>query len=93
MRAAEDAGFRARDVEGWSKFAPGVRAPLAQDVDHPSLLVRAAEDAGLRALPKLIMSVCLRKVSPWMDICAFYVLVSRVREMNGLRLLTMVAQA
>lgn len=61
--------------------------------DHPSLLVRAAEDAGLRALPKLIMSVCLRKVSPWMDICAFYVLVSRVRKMNGLRLLTMAAQA
>ena len=55
--------------------------------------MRAAEDAGLRALPKLIMSVCLRKVSPWMDICAFYVLVSRVRKMNGLRLLTMAAQA
>ena len=38
-------------------------------------------------LPKLILSICERPVSPYMDLCSFYVLVSRVRAMKDLRLL------
>ena len=40
-----------------------------------------------RTLPKLILNVCWRKQTPFMDLCAFYVLISRVRCMDGLRLL------
>ena len=40
-----------------------------------------------RTLEKLILSVCKRSKMPHMTLCSFYVLVSRVREMNGLRLL------
>ena len=40
-----------------------------------------------RTLPKLILSVCKRHRMPWMTLQAFYVLVSRVPCMSGLRLL------
>jgi hypothetical protein len=40
-----------------------------------------------RTLPKLIISVCERHRMPWMTLQAFYVLVSRVPCMAGLRLL------
>ena len=38
-------------------------------------------------MPKLIVSVCKRQRLPWMTLDSFYVLISRVREMSGLRLL------
>ena len=40
-----------------------------------------------RTLPKLILSICKRSRLPWMTLASFYVLVSRVRELDGLRLL------
>lgn len=40
-----------------------------------------------RTLPKLVLSVCRRTRLPWMTLAAFYVLVSRVRKLDGLRLL------
>jgi len=40
-----------------------------------------------RTLPKLILSVCKRSRAPWMTLASFYVLISRVRELAGLRLL------
>jgi hypothetical protein len=40
-----------------------------------------------RTLPKLILNICERPVQPYLDWCSFYVMVSRVCERNGLRLL------
>ena len=40
-----------------------------------------------RTLRKLVLSVCRRQRMPWMTLASFYVLVSRVRELDGLRLL------
>ena len=38
-------------------------------------------------LPKLILSVCKRSKPPWMTLASWYVLVSRVRTLDSLRLL------
>ena len=38
-------------------------------------------------MPKLILSLCKRKMLPWMDVEALYVLISRVRKFSDLRLL------
>ena len=56
---------------------------------HPYDLAFALTDFKLqgRTLPKLILSVCKRHKMPWMTLQAFYVLVSRVPCMSGLRLL------
>jgi hypothetical protein len=56
---------------------------------HPYDLAFALTDFKLqgRTLPKLVLSVCKRKRMPWMTLQAFYVLVSRVPCMSGLRLL------
>ena len=40
-----------------------------------------------RTIPRLVLSVCRRHRAPWMYLSAFYVLISRVRELSGLRLL------
>ena len=40
-----------------------------------------------RTLPKLVLSLCMRSKPPWMRLDCFYVLISRVRTFNGLRLL------
>ena len=40
-----------------------------------------------RALPELILSICKRPTLPWMELAGFYVLISRVRTMEGLRVL------
>ena len=40
-----------------------------------------------RTLPKLILSICKRPTPPWMELAGFYVLISRVRTMEGLRVL------
>jgi Mrp family chromosome partitioning ATPase len=40
-----------------------------------------------RTLPKLILNICHRPVAPYMTWCSFYVMVSRVTERDGLRLL------
>ena len=40
-----------------------------------------------RTLSKLIINICTRSVPPWMDLTAFYVLISRVRRSKALRVL------
>ena len=40
-----------------------------------------------RTLPKLILSICARPVGPFLALNSFYVMISRVTSMNGLRLL------
>lgn len=40
-----------------------------------------------RTLSKLIINICTRTVPPWMDLTAFYVLISRVRRSKALRVL------
>ena len=40
-----------------------------------------------RTLPKLIVNITTRPIAPYMDIVAFYVMISRVTSSNGLRLL------
>jgi hypothetical protein len=40
-----------------------------------------------RTLPKLILNICHRPIAPYMTWCSFYVMVSRVTEREGLRLL------
>ncbi len=56
---------------------------------HPYDLAFALTDYKLqgRTLPKLILSVCHRHRLPWMTLQSFYVLISRVTHMSGLRLL------
>ena len=56
---------------------------------HQYMLAFALTDFKLqgRTLPKLILSVCKRQVPPWMTISAFYVLISRVRTADSLRVL------
>ncbi len=56
---------------------------------HPYDLAFALTDFKLqgRTLPKLIISVCKRYRMPWMTMQSFYVLISRTKSMNGLRLL------
>ena len=56
---------------------------------HPYDLAFALTDFKLqgRTLPKLILSVCKRSELPWMTLQSFYVLISRVPSMSGLRLL------
>ena len=56
---------------------------------HPYDLAFALTDYKLqgRTLPKLILSVCHRHRMPWMTLQSFYVLISRVTRMSGLRLL------
>ena len=57
---------------------------------HPFDYAFALTDYKLqgKTLPKLILNVCRRSRLPFMLLPAFYVLVSRVRTMDGLRLLT-----
>ena len=40
-----------------------------------------------RTLRKLVLSICKRSKPPWMTLACFYVLISRVRTFEGLRLL------
>jgi hypothetical protein len=56
---------------------------------HPYDLAFALTDYKLqgRTLPKLVLSVCHRHRMPWMTLQSFYVLISRVTHMSGLRLL------
>jgi hypothetical protein len=56
---------------------------------HAFLLAWALTDHKLqgRTLPELIMSIFKRTSPPWMELAAFYVLVSRVRSSDSLRLL------
>jgi hypothetical protein len=56
---------------------------------HPYDLAFALTDFKLqgRTLPKLVLSVCKRSDMPWMTLQSFYVLISRVPSMSGLRLL------
>ena len=42
-----------------------------------------------RTLPKLIINICYRPIAPYMTWCSFYVMVSRVTEREGLRLLNL----
>ena len=56
---------------------------------HQYQLAFALTDFKLqgRTLPKLILSICKRSKPPWMRLSCFYVLISRVRALEGLRLL------
>ena len=80
----------AEEVDCYSFYT--AQQGLAQKIDvrgHQYMLAFALTDYKLqgRTLNKLILSVPKRSRLPWMDLSAFYVLVSRVRELNGLRLL------
>ena len=57
--------------------------------EHSCRLAFAMTDFKLqgRALSKLILSICKRPTPPWMELAGFYVLISRVRTMEGLRVL------
>jgi hypothetical protein len=56
---------------------------------HPYELAFALTDYKLqgRTLPKLIISLCTRVRMPWMTLSSFYVLISRVESLKGLRIL------
>jgi hypothetical protein len=56
---------------------------------HPYEIAFAITDFKLqgRTLPKLILSLPKRRALPWMTLQSFYVLISRVPRMSGLRLL------
>ena len=56
---------------------------------HQYQLAFALTDFKLqgRTLRKLILSICKRSKPPWMTLSCFYVLISRVRTFEGLRLL------
>ena len=55
--------------------------------EHSCRLAFAMTDFKLqgRTLPKLILSIYKRPTPPWMELTGFYVLISRVRTMEGLR--------
>ena len=57
--------------------------------EHSCRLAFAMTDFKLqeRTLPKLILSICKRPTPPWMELTGFYVLISRVRTIEGLRVL------
>ena len=56
---------------------------------HQFALAFAMTDFKLqgRTLPRLILSICERPMPPYMTLAGFYVLISRVRTLDGLRLL------
>ena len=80
----------AEEVECYSIYAAqqGIAQKLRVKI-HQYGLAFALTDFKLqgRTLPKLILSICRRTRLPWMTLAAFYVLISRVRELGGLRLL------
>ena len=74
----------------FSYFAAQNNLPEAVQVSyHPYSISFALTNFKLqgKTLPKLILSICTRKHLPWMTLKAFYVLISRVRNLSGLRLL------
>jgi len=78
------------ETECYSIYAAQQGLPFKCDVmTHPYLLAFALTDFKLqgRTLPKLILNFCNRKRRPHMELRSVYVLVSRVRESSGLRLL------
>ena len=80
----------AEDVDCYSLFA--AQQGIAQKIRvkcHQYGLAFCLTDFKLqgRTLPKLILSICKRQRLPWMTLASFYVLISRVREAAGLRLL------
>ena len=78
------------EVKLLSYFAAQNNLPEAIQVScHPYSISFALTDFKLqgKTLPKLILSICTRKHLPWMTLKAFYVLVSRVRNLSALRLL------
>ena len=73
-----------------SAVAAAAGLPAALKVrEHQYLLAFALTDFKLqgRTLPKLILSLSVRKKPPYMDISSFYVFISRVRHAESLRLL------
>ena len=90
-------GARGGERRGWAGKAECFGIYAAQQGIAQKLGVRqhqygfawALTDFKLqgRTLPKLILSICKRSRLPWMTLASFYVLVSRVRELDGLRLL------
>ena len=56
-------------------------------ITHGRLCADRVQKLQGRTLPKLILSVCKRHKPPWMTLAAFYVLCSRCRTLDSLRLL------
>jgi len=57
--------------------------------EHSCRLAFVMTDFKLQGqtLPKLILSTCKRPTPPWMELTGFYVLISQVSTMEGLRVL------
>ena len=85
---AERANDKNRDRKGRARPANDSKRRACVK-RHAFLLAWALTDHKLqgRTLPQLIMSIFKRDSPPWMDLAAFYVLVSRVRSSDSLRLL------
>lgn len=78
------------DITLRSVFAAQTSAPCIVDARKPGFMYAfALTDFKLqgRTLDKLILSICTRPCPPWLKLVDFYVLVSRVRFFNALRLL------
>jgi hypothetical protein len=78
------------EAECYSAY--GAQQGIAQKISvkqHQYAIAFALTDFKLqgRTLPKLVLSICKRARLPWMTLSSFYVLISRVRELAGLRLL------
>jgi hypothetical protein len=77
-------------VDCYSVYAAQQGIPSKMGVKrHPYDLAFALTDYKLqgRTLPKLIISLCKRVRMPWMTLQSFYVLISRVESLKGLRIL------
>ncbi len=77
-------------VDCYSVYAAQQCIPSKMGVKrHPYILAFALTDYKLqgRTLPKLIISLCKRVRMPWMTLQSFYLLISRVESLKGLRIL------
>ena len=73
-----------------SLFAAQTSAPCIFDARKPGFQYAfALTEYKLQGhtLLKRILSICTRPCPPWLKLCDFYVLISRVRSFDALRLL------
>ena len=78
------------DIVLRSVFAAQTSAPCIVEARKPGFMYAfALTDFKLqgRTLVKLVLSICTRPCPPYLKLCDFYVLISRVRFFNALRLL------
>ena len=74
-------------VDGLCSDARAPTPAFASRADRSAFASLARQKLQGRTLPKLVLSVCKRSKPPWMTLAAWYVLVSRVRTLDSLRLL------